>query len=93
MKVSIEIAQHEQGLADEELLIKAIRGATLAVKQARPKVAAQVTAANHEVGGDIQALDDLSVRMAAAYEARVQRMLIDIADVLSEPPAKGSGRS
>lgn len=89
MKVSIEIGEHEQGLADEELLLKAIRGATLAVKQARPKLAAQVAAANHEVGGDLQAVDDISVRLAAAYEARVQRMLSDVADVLSSPPKKG----
>ena len=89
MKVSIEIGEHEQGLADEDLLIKAIRGATLAVKQVRPSMTAQVAAANHGTGGDLQAMDDLSVRMAAAYEARVQRMLNDVADVLSEPRPRG----
>jgi hypothetical protein len=87
MKITIALDAEDQRLEDKDLLVKALQGTTDAIRKARPSVHAKLSLPPS--GGELRALEDISARLDAAYTARMQRMLNDVADVLREPRPRG----
>lgn len=90
MKLGLVLSSEDIALTDRDLLAKGMDALSKALRQARPRMAVHVH--EHALdGGDMAFVNDLSDRMASAYQARCDRMLQDIADFLiSNDPTDGT---
>lgn len=92
MKLGLQLSPADAALSDKDLAAKGFEALAKALKQARPDLRIRT---NTQVldGGDMAFVGDMADKMAAAYQARCDKMLNDIATLLVQEAPEGGARS